>query len=504
LPTVPRYNKAPLEQQPMPGVRVQPVADAEAFGGGPSAQQASSAINQVSDNAIELIARERQKAEAIDLDAKKVQISQLQGQLQLDAMSMKGRNAAGAPDQALQAWTKGTAAIRDSKQSPEARAKLNNILGESWNELNRHIQVHVEGEFKAYDAETNKSNLSAAHARIMSNYNDAASVAKGFQDLATGIEDYGIRNGESPETRESKVRQAYADAHGNIVTQMTNDQQFDQADTYLKTHAGAFSADVSKTLQGQILAGRTRAEKAQAEAQDRFENQMFMRAIPGAKDPLTMTELGEHFRSERIDHATYTLLANRLTKTNDDPEIPNEEKVAKQYEVFKLWEELLGKGSIDPLTGEPQIPAQGLTLKQNKRLRSAILDAGPAMSDAMEQRLLIYSQENFNNPDSGIVKAKVAWFTHVANWFKEKFGKKANKDELASAMNLVLDDMKSNVPLSKMAEDVEFIKQKTIIANNPNRTKYPIGTHATNQNGLSGVVIGHDDIGDPIWDWAKK
>lgn len=501
MPVVPRYKENQDHLSPIPGVRVSAGASEEAFGAGPSARRLQSATSAALDTASKLVQFERAKAdEVIDTDTT-AQLSALGTQVELNVQQLRGRDAAGAPDQALIEWTKGTEAIKKSLSTPRQREQFRRRSADRYGQLQRSVQVHTAGQMREYDDQSTASLMTNLHTEAANNYLDEERVYHLMMEERRVLTQYASRNGKGEDWLAEKTAEAISGTHADIVTRMVSDGQFDIAGQYILKNAKELPADLDAKLKKMVESGRTHTEELRKAQQEVNRRALYLRTLPDTKDRLTFSELNTLASSEAIDSADYKFLSERLSNVNNDPAISNEDKAAKLLELTtrftKLKHEGLGQ-SAKLSEGKLLRPAKGNKFQPLEEFRQLVAESAPYLTEHEERRFYTYTQQDYDA--SQVAKASILEdFTQFVSRLAGPIGQAASQ-----LIGKLMDHMNPQVPVEKMAEQAAVLKDQAVRAANPRRSQYYFDQVITNANGLQAKVVGFDERGDPILELKRK
>lgn len=298
MPTVPTSQRQ-IATAPLPGVRVQGTAPAEAFAPAPD-------LSGVARVAGDIAERERATADQIAVNGAEVQASELRGQLHSQITAQKGTNALGSLDTARQAWTDGVAKITDGLHGDRQKRLFQARAAQHWAELAGAAEQHTATEMRAEDQRTTTALLDMADRDAIDNTGDPAKLALTLDKKRAAIADYGRRQGWTPETIQNKTAEALSSAHLGVIEHLVNSGADLAARQYLDAHRADLTADAlpkaehlerAASVQGsaqRLADGIVAAHGSLSDALD---------AVPKDTDPAVREHAEERIRRTFLDRA---------------------------------------------------------------------------------------------------------------------------------------------------------------------------------------------------------
>lgn len=239
MPTVPRVSPAPL-----PGARFDPSAPAAAFRGAPPVD--TSGVQQVGLDLYRehqrLVEEERHKADQIAITSAGSDLSTAKSDLlynpQGGALTRRGQNAFGAPEDARTAFEKASSAIRAKLVTDEQRVQFDRIAANDWNEIDIQVQRHVAAERQRYDTETTDSFITNKRNEAVAAWQDPAAIQSSIDYQQAAITDHAQRNGLAGEWAKEQAAKAASATHLSVIEQMLQNGADRTAERYLAQHRG--------------------------------------------------------------------------------------------------------------------------------------------------------------------------------------------------------------------------------------------------------------------------
>lgn len=203
MPKVPLYNES-VQEQAIPGVRANPDAPIEAFGGGNSVNAVTQASQNLLSAGDKLIQDEQKKANDIAHVDTRNQLLNLRTQLQYDPnsgfLAKKGSQVRGLPDQVQGDWNSGIKDIRGNLVNDEQRQAFDKMAVEEGGDLNRDLQKHLYVEGVQYDKDTTEANLKLEIQNAANHHNDPEAIDNSKNKIISVIDGFGGRNGQPKES----------------------------------------------------------------------------------------------------------------------------------------------------------------------------------------------------------------------------------------------------------------------------------------------------------------
>jgi len=501
MPRVPKYEKQ-VQDQGMPRVRTGVDAPLSAFGGGQSLTNLVNTATDLTSHIHEIQVKEKIKADEAAVLNADFQLAQKQSLRENEVSSFRGQKAIGVADTYKKTWDQDISEIESTLVNPEQkemfqkRAMARSLL------FNDSVLKHESKEMETFYKDTTEGMLLNAQRDAAAHPYDPARIAANLEQQRGYIEMYGRQMGEAPEMTKSKVAAAVQTTHMGVVDRLIANEDFDLAESYLNGSQSHLTGDQVRAAKSLIEAGRKQKTVNKKEAQDRLEQELFMRTLPGAENPLRLAELNSMAAGGILPREMYDHFVGRLTNINNDPTIPFEEKVARRFDLGRRFAELNGAGwgnaEIDETTFMPVTEARGNRLDQLKEFRKFVSESAPYITKEDERAYLMYTQADFNEAQA----AKAGLFRGLIEHLRNLSGR-YGADVGAQFITPMLEAMAPDVPVEKANEIAANVREKANVAANPNRTRYTVGQIITNANGLKAKVTGYDAVGNPTLELVR-
>lgn len=258
--TVPTYQPTNQNSAPMPTVRVSTDAPVEAFGGGAAAAGVGQAASQLGGQVTAVADQEKKKADQVaHLDADS-QASQLETNIQVKMMSMRGKDAFGAPEMVAQQWKDGTAKIAQGLSNDQQKASFAASAQNRFDSLNKAANIHMATEGTAYDNQTTQGYIDNSRNSAVLNSFDPDKVENELDRQKAALTDWARRNGvlknadgTDSEIFKSRVSDEVSNTSTAVIQNMLDNDKVDMAKDFFDDHKDEMNGQsidhVSKLLE---------------------------------------------------------------------------------------------------------------------------------------------------------------------------------------------------------------------------------------------------------------
>lgn len=501
MPRVPQVERN-VQTQGLPSVRVDPTAPIEAFGGGASGsapfKEAENLLVSRQDR-LDKVAQRDQKdylkqAEEAKRNAQEVQVqdldlglAQLETQANEQARSMRGRDAVHALDAVDKTWKKGVEELGKGAYSPEVQQDFHKIAQARYGNLYKSVEGHVAQEREVYDDKQTESYLSTA--RASADYTNPDSIGLSMFQQENALARYARRKGLPAEWLSDQKAKAVSATHAEILKRMVVDGQDGLAQKYSKVHEKDM-LDNDLAIVDRI---RREEEQKRAARDDAFQNDLYMRA---QHSDLTLDELDGLLAQGRIKREFHSQLRTRILNVNDDPTIPRQDKTAKLFEILGKFSEL-GGADADVQAGKLTAPSEGNDLTKIQDFRKLVAENAKFLTEGQEAAFYKYTQKDLDDAMAG----KVSGFRNLMKWLSAAFTRSPGPTSAITGpiVEQALKTLDPSVPLEKSLQTTAQLRDRAVVAVNPNRTRYQIGQIVSNPQGMKAEVTGFDEHGDPLF-----
>ncbi len=228
MPQVPSYGGPKVQQEGLPGARLEVAGGAEAFGGG-------SPQARVSEAAMNLFESEKKKADqlaVLEADTKTVQEkTRLFYDPKDGAVNVRGKDALGITKPYMENFSKFTSEV-EAKLSPAQAAAYKRLSSGHAADLNSQLQSHASSEYRAFDDASTMAGVAAAKAEATVDPFNIPKVSFQIEKQKAIIDDHAERNGTTGEIADRRKAAAESDTHLSIINQMAESNKADLALDY--------------------------------------------------------------------------------------------------------------------------------------------------------------------------------------------------------------------------------------------------------------------------------
>lgn len=263
MPTVPRYGGEQIQTQAMPNARITTEAPLSAFGGGQSLENLTHAARQYAATETAIYRDEKRKADDLaTTEAWKQLAEKKQAMMWGDsgAMTRKGKDAFGVPDEFGGQFTKAADEIEAGLANEDQKALFRKIRDREEVEFQGHLQKHVFTERQAYDNEVVKTGLGVARDEAVLNYQDAGKVQQAIGTQAALINSFAERNGKDAAWVQQQVADAVSKTHASVAMRMLTNGEDLKAKKYFEENKAAFGGEDVVHLEKALEEGSIRGE----------------------------------------------------------------------------------------------------------------------------------------------------------------------------------------------------------------------------------------------------
>lgn len=311
----------------------------DAFGGGASERAVADALEGVAKVGFDIAKEEKQKADQLVITDAERQLTELETKLQYDqdngAMTKKGKEVYGLPDQIKESWTKGVEPITKNLHNETQRSAFKRSEQMRWASLDKNIQAHVASEIQKHDTEVTESYLANEQEASAANYLDAARISESIANQRTKLTEYANRNGFSTDWVEIKTKEAFGKTHAGVINQMLANGHDQTAQSYFEANKQTLSTkdaeEIKKTLSEGLLRGSSQREtdrlmNSHETWAERFEAAKNIKndAVRDEVDKRLKTNLAtEKLVQERTEEKLTMDATNIIEATRDFDQVPS-------------------------------------------------------------------------------------------------------------------------------------------------------------------------------------
>jgi hypothetical protein len=261
VPTVP-YDRAQIQEQGLPGVRVSVDAPIESFGGGQALQAADQATQGVASVSHEIAKTAKDQADQVAFMAADKQLSELETKLQIQSKQMLGKDAAKAPDVVSEAWTKNISDITQGLSNETQKMAFNKAANSRWDSLNKHVQTHVSDQLQKFDDDTTSSYIATSRQNMALNFDDDQTLKMEMDRQKFALAKWADRKGipQDSDIFKAKLNEEFSASHRGVVEARLNAGDNDEAKEYFDANKGTMAAadilHVEKAIENADVIGK--------------------------------------------------------------------------------------------------------------------------------------------------------------------------------------------------------------------------------------------------------
>jgi len=311
MPQVPRYSGTQVREESVPGVRIEPTASTEAFGGGQSLERLNTATRGLNDEVVKLVAREKEAADDAASQEAYGRLVTLKNELiynpETGALTRKGKNAFGVSDEYGQKYQKLAGEIESSLTNGNQKALFRRMAEKEALELNGTLERHTFVESQAFQENTYKSLVSTLQDDAIKNM-DVPGKIDGNMNLITGATmDFARKRGMDATQTKALVTDTVSKTHSAVINRLLTNGRDIEAKTYFDANKDAIVGTditaVEKVLEEGTLRGESQrqADNIVSTYATRTEA---LEAAKGIKEPKLRDEVerrvNDHFQQQKL------------------------------------------------------------------------------------------------------------------------------------------------------------------------------------------------------------
>lgn len=270
MPRIPAYNQPQVQESARPGVRVQTEAPAEVFGGG-------RAISQTFDTATAIAEKAKQKADRLaEVEANNklnLKLTTLMNDKDRGFLNKRGKDVLTGYDSVMEDFDKHASEIEmelTGNQKEAFRERYSSVRGD----VDRTMQTHISGEMRRYDEEQTQAAVILERDRIVNNYRDPLSVAKGIQAQRNILLGHLRDKGTSQEAIDVELNKATSETHFDVISKFVESGDDMGAEKHLLQNADHIEEKQITAAKKYIQLGR---KKKQDDMLDKMKVQDYLR-----------------------------------------------------------------------------------------------------------------------------------------------------------------------------------------------------------------------------------
>ena len=236
MPVVPKYEVDQVALQPVQRPREQNYRSAQIDG---AVGAATAGVGNV---LFDIGLRERERADDAQLLGANRQLIESELELidapETGALSKRGRDALGLPEQVLPEWDKRVGNIEQG-MNERVRARFRTLANDRRTDVQRKLGSHITRETDKFYAEETEANVAAGLNSIAVNYRDPDRVAREGELMTVATRAMLERSGASPVTVKAATDALTAKVRGTVLDQMLNARDYRGAVEYYKLNRDA-------------------------------------------------------------------------------------------------------------------------------------------------------------------------------------------------------------------------------------------------------------------------
>lgn len=253
MPIVPSFNGS-ISSQGLSGSLVTS-GNIQSFGG--TFNDASSALNQ---EIIEFANQQKKRFDQVNLQDYDTALSKFQIDLESEALSLKGKDAANAQAVANTGWKAGLESLNSMLVNDEQRAEAQRLAADRFISLYKTISTHTARELENYDIESTQSAIVNARNEAIINYTTPGKFAEQINKQKNLLSSFAQSYGKGDEWLEQNIKKNVSETHLNLITHLVNNSQDITASSHFKKFKKDFTADDLMKAESIVEAGSTEGE----------------------------------------------------------------------------------------------------------------------------------------------------------------------------------------------------------------------------------------------------
>lgn len=216
MPTVP-VRERQVVTAALPGARLTPNA--------PNVAPAGIDLSGVSGVVNKVVEEERQKADQISITDMSGKLAMLETSIRTSVLSRKGRDAMSSPEEAKDAWEKGSSEITKGATTDRQKAAIHQAVISHWVSLDASIQQHVSTQTQVLDDEVTENSIAAERDAAAKSYTSPERVSLSILRQEDYIRSYAERNGKSEEWKVQRMADAASKTHVSVIERMLTSEE---------------------------------------------------------------------------------------------------------------------------------------------------------------------------------------------------------------------------------------------------------------------------------------
>lgn len=218
-PTGPMVDPSPASQQRM---NVRPTAEAAGAG-------LAQGLGQAADVSLQIYEREREKADELALISADRRLAEWEASTIFDEQSgllrRRGRDALGAPDEAMRSFAKLQREIERGLVGDRQLLAFERLSNRRREGAQRTLQQHVAREIESYRTEEANASLALSVRNAGNKWRDPAQIAEELSTQEDIINSLADAIGMSPERRQQMLAEVREASHLSVITRMVDEKE---------------------------------------------------------------------------------------------------------------------------------------------------------------------------------------------------------------------------------------------------------------------------------------
>ena len=333
MPQVPTIDGPQVRPQGIPSVREPIDRSPDEFGAG-----VGRGLQQAGNMGLQLYEQEKRRADQIAVSEFEGQASEIQTNEELGVQKVKGKDALGAIDKAIENFDQSTGTLIENLGNERQKEAARRLAQSRRQSLRESGMRYAQAQMTAYDNATTESLLKNLRQEAVLHAADPVRIQSVIDKQKAAIRDYAspTRNGIPPERTDEMIAATVSATHVGVATTLIADASYDLARSYVANHKDEIQVEDRLRLQG-MLKERSEHDRSdlRVSLSDRFSDLQAM-AINGVvlpKDYIKPEEIDAAFSEKESNRkAAFTQDVKRVYAFADKSrllrQMPNEEIVA--------------------------------------------------------------------------------------------------------------------------------------------------------------------------------
>lgn len=264
MPVAPRYDSPQIQEQGIPGVKVNTDASPVDFGGGPQTGGVKAALGGLGNDFIAIVQKEKQKADDTATKAALNDTINVYNTAMFDpktgATTKQGKDAFGVHDEYITQYDKSTDEIFNGLKNQDQKDAYNLMRGHYRNQLSADLNRHTRGETVKFEDQTFKSLMETNQNDALLHYTNPDRISEALNVQRKAIESHADQNGWAPETKEAVMTEAFSKTHSGIIDKYLALGQDRVAKKYYEANKDEIGGKYQVAIDQKLESGATKGE----------------------------------------------------------------------------------------------------------------------------------------------------------------------------------------------------------------------------------------------------